>query len=242
VAATREVAQSGLNPSNCRLLGHDEALLSGAGDGVHAILVLGFESADHALEPWLARALEICADHRGEARELEGDAAVRWRESFLRGPHLRDGFARLGLVHETFETAITWDRFWELHERVLGATREAVADACGGGAISCRFAYVYPDGPAPYYSVYAPGRPGQELEQWDQIKRAASEAIVSGGGTITHHHAVGRDHRPWYQREVPDLFLNALRAAKADLDPGAIMNPGVLLDSRGPRNFESEKG
>jgi alkyldihydroxyacetonephosphate synthase len=233
VAATRAVAQSGLNPSNCRLLGHDEALLSGAGDGAHAILVLGFESADHGLEPWIARALEICADHRGEAREQEGDAAVRWRESFLRGPHLRDGFARLGLVHETFETAITWDRFWELHERVLAATRQAVDDACGGGAISCRFAYVYPDGPAPYYSVYAPGRPGQELEQWDQIKRAASEAIVSSGGTITHHHAVGRDHRPWYQREVPDLFLNALRAAKADLDPGAIMNPGVLLESRG---------
>jgi alkyldihydroxyacetonephosphate synthase len=137
--------------------------------------------------------------------------------------------ARLGLVHETFETAITWDRFWAFHDGVLRAARDAVREACGQGVISSRFAYVYPDGPAPYYSVYAPGRPGAELEQWDAIKQAASEAIVSLGGTITHHHAVGRDHRPWYMRELPELFTQALAAAKAELDPAGIMNPGVLL-------------
>jgi alkyldihydroxyacetonephosphate synthase len=152
-----------------------------------------------------------------------------WRASFLRGPHIRDAFARLGLVHETFETAVTWDRFWELHERVLAATKQAVRELCGRGAVSCRFAYVYPDGPAPYYSVYGAGRPGQELEQWDEIKLAASEAILAHGGTITHHHAVGRDHRRWYLNQVPELFTDALGAAKAQLDPSGIMNPGVLL-------------
>ncbi|MBV9007076.1 MAG: hypothetical protein JO181_20580 [Solirubrobacterales bacterium] len=150
---------------------------------------------------------------------------------------MRDAFARLGLIHETFETAVTWDRFWDLHEGVQDAARQAAREVCGGVAISSRFAYVYPDGPAPYYSVYAPGRPGQELEQWDQIKAAAAEAILRLGGTITHHHAVGRDHRPWYLRGVPELFTGALRTAKAELDPAGIMNPGVLMRPLGAADF-----
>jgi len=242
VEAARELAQSGLHPANCRLLGHDEALVSGSGDGSQSILVLGFESADHEVEPWLARALEICASHRGKASSGESDPAAVWRAVFLRGGHLRDGLVRLGMISETFETAITWDRFWEFHEGVLAAARQAVHRACGGGMVSCRFAYVYPDGPAPYYSVYAPGRPGQELEQWDEIKLAASEAIAALGGTITHHHAVGRDHRRWYLREVPQLFADALRGAKAELDPAGIMNPGVLLQPAGAVTDGREAG
>jgi alkyldihydroxyacetonephosphate synthase len=231
VEAARELAQSGLNPSNCRLLDHDEALLSGSGDGSLSILMLGFESHDHELEPWLSRALEICAGRRGDvAGDGETDAAAIWRAAFLRGPHIRDAMAQLGLVHETFETAVTWDRFWEFHEGVLAAVKQAVREACGGGASSCRFAYVYPDGPAPYYSIYAPGRRGQEFEQWDAIKEAASEAILALGGTITHHHSVGRDHRKWYLRELPELFIDGLHAAKAKLDPAGIMNPGVLME------------
>jgi alkyldihydroxyacetonephosphate synthase len=232
VEAAREVAQSGLHPSNCRLLDHDEALLSGSGDGSRAILVLGFESGDHELGPWLSRALEICAAHRGELLEEAGDAAAVWREAFLRGPHVRDAMPQLGLVHETFETAVTWDRFRDLDAGVRAAVEGAMREACGGGVMSCRFTYVYPDGPAPYYSVYAPGRPGQELEQWDAIKHAASEALLAFGATITHHHSVGRDHGPWYRREVPELFTAALGAAKATLDPDGIMNPGVLLPAR----------
>jgi alkyldihydroxyacetonephosphate synthase len=242
VRAVRELAQSGLNPANCRLLGHDEALVSGSGDGSRSILVLGFESADHELGPWLARALEICGSHRGEVHGEDSDPAAVWRASFLRGGHLRDGLVRLGLISETFETAITWDHFWEFHEGVLAATRQAVRQACGGGVVSCRFAYVYPDGPSPYYSVFAPGRPGQELEQWDEIKLAASEAIAALGGTITHHHAVGRDHRRWYLREVPDLFACAVRGAKAELDPAGIMNPGVLLEPTGAAAHSRERG
>lgn len=229
VEAARELAQSGLHPANCRLLGNEEALFSGSGDGSSSILVLGFESADHELGPWLSRALDICRSHRGEVRRAEGDPAAAWRATFLRGPHLRDGLVQLGLISETFETAVTWDRFWALHEGLLAAVRQAALRVCGGGVVTCRFAYVYPDGPAPYYSVFAPGRAGQELEQWDEIKEAASEAIEALGGTITHHHAVGRDHRRWYLREVPQLFTDMLRGAKAELDPAWIMNPGVLL-------------
>ena len=241
VGAARELAQSGLYPSNCRLLDPDEAVLSGSSDGSEAILVLGFESADHELAPWLSRAVDICRSRNGELRdEQQHDAAAIWRAAFLRGPHLRDAFARLGLIHETFETAVTWDRFWEFHEGVLEAARAAMRETCGGGAISCRFAYVYPDGPAPYYSVYAPGRPGEELEQWDAIKLAASEAILALGGTITHHHSVGRDQRQWYLREVPELFIDALGATKSELDPGGIMNPGVLMRPTGAANYNDQ--
>jgi alkyldihydroxyacetonephosphate synthase len=96
----------------------------------------------------------------------------------------------------------------------------------------CRFTHVYPDGPAPYFTVLAPARKGSELSQWDAIKAAASDAIIAAGGTITHHHAVGRDHRRWYDRQRPPAFADALRAAKAALDPAAVLNPGVLIDPR----------
>jgi alkyldihydroxyacetonephosphate synthase len=116
-----------------------------------------------------------------------------------------------------------------------------VAEACGGPAegpgsplIGCRFTHVYPDGAAPYYTVLAKARRGAEVEQWDEIKAAASEAIIDCGGTITHHHAVGRDHRPWYDRQRPEAFAAALRAAKAELDPRGTLNPGVLIDPAAP--------
>jgi alkyldihydroxyacetonephosphate synthase len=134
------------------------------------------------------------------------------------------------VISETFETAVTWDRFETFHRELSTRVRRAVERICGSGNLSCRFTHAYPDGPAPYYSVVAPGRRGSELEQWDEIKAAASDAIIELGGTITHHHAVGRDHRSGYDRERPEAFAVALRAAKRALDPAGILNPGVLLD------------
>jgi alkyldihydroxyacetonephosphate synthase len=136
----------------------------------------------------------------------------------------------MGVLSETFETAITWDRFDSFHRSVLAATTEAVKQTCGAGTVTCRFTHVYPDGPAPYYTILAPARRGGELDQWTEIKRAASDAVLAAGGTITHHHAVGRDHRPWYDAQRPEPFTAALRAAKAAVDPQAVLNPGVLLD------------
>jgi alkyldihydroxyacetonephosphate synthase len=95
--------------------------------------------------------------------------------------------------------------------------------------VGCRFSHVYPDGAAPYFTVIAPARRGAEALQWDDVKAAASEAVLGAGGTITHHHAVGRDHRPWYDRQRPDLFARALSAAKGVTDPAGVLNPGVLL-------------
>jgi alkyldihydroxyacetonephosphate synthase len=133
---------------------------------------------------------------------------------------------RLGVLADTFETAITWDRFAGFHENVVGATRQALGEPC---RVTCRFTHVYPDGPAPYFTVLAPARRGDEEAQWWAMKRAASDAIIAAGGTITHHHAVGRDHREWYDAQRPDAFAAALRGAKAAVDPQAIMNPGVLV-------------
>jgi len=240
--AARDIAQAGLWPANCRLLDHNEALISGSGDGSRSILIVTFESADHPLDAWMARAGEICRDHRGRLPEgattrtddaaSRGGAAGLWRNAFVRGGHLHDAYVRLGLIQETFETAITWDRFPQFHTQVLEASRRAVVEQCGQGIVSCRFAYVYPDGPAPYYTVVAPGTSGAELEQWAAIKEAASQTLIRLGGTITHHHAVGRYHRPWYDRQRSDLFAEALRGAKRALDPSGIMNPGALIDPR----------
>ena len=110
-------------------------------------------------------------------------------------PYLRDLLLRLGILSDTFETAVTWDRFPDFHRTVMGAVREALGEPC---RVTCRFTHVYPDGPAPYITVIAPARRGDEIAQWHEMKQAAGDAIIAGGGTITHHHAVGRDHRPWY--------------------------------------------
>ncbi len=240
--AVRALSQSALYPTNCRLLDPAEAALTGASDGA-ALLVLGFESADHPVDSWMERALELCRDHggRGGTKADRGpagdrvsdssrDAVGTWRQAFLRAPYLRDIFVAAGVISDTFETAITWDRFPAFHATVMAVAQEAVKDICGGGRVTCRFTHVYPDGPAPYFTVLAPARRGAELEQWDAIKRTAADAVIAAGGTITHHHAVGRDHRPWYDRQRPEPFARALAAAKAAVDPRGVLNPGVLID------------
>ncbi len=239
--AVRALSQSGLFPSNCRLLDANEAANTGAGDGASAVLVLGFESADHDPAAKMARALECCRDAGGafdqRPKEAPKDPAAQrkgaagaWRNAFLQAPYLRDVLARMAIVCETFETAISWDRFPAFHARVMRDVGEAVRRECGSGWLTCRFTHVYPDGPAPYYSVTARGRRGDELAQWAAIKAAANEAIIEGGGTITHHHAVGRDHRPGYDRQRPELFARGLRALKREFDPQGVLNPGVLYD------------
>jgi alkyldihydroxyacetonephosphate synthase len=244
--AVREISQSGLNPANCRLLDKLEAGTTGAGSGEHHLLVLGFESAHLPVDEPMRLALDIAQSHDGDPGDPRssqpvdgqgGDAVGAWRGAFLMAPYLRDTFVACGVLSETFETAITWDRFEEFHAEVMGAVRSKVAEVCdapaeGPGAprVSCRFTHVYPDGPAPYFTVLAPAVRDGEVEQWDEIKAAAAEAVVEGGGTITHHHAVGRDHRPWYDRQRPAPFAAALRAAKTELDPATVLNPGVLID------------
>ncbi len=253
VAAVRAISQSGLYPGNCRLLDPTEALMNGVADGTAPVLVLGFESADHPLDAWIARALELAADHGGSwdraavARSLAGNqgddqgehrrgAAGHWRKQFLRAPYLRNYLTPAGVMVDTFETAITWDRFDAFYAGIRERVGHVLAEVTGSNAVlSCRFTHVYPDGPAPYFTFYAVGSRERDmasmLARWREVKLAANEAVTSLGGTVTHHHAVGRDHRhSGYDGQVPALFREALAGVKARLDPAGIMNPGVLVD------------
>jgi len=154
-----------------------------------------------------------------------------WRNSFLNAPYMKNHQAGLGFVTETMETAVTWDRWPNLDQTVRAALQDALNRVCGGGTVSCRFTHVYTDGPAPYFTFEGMGRLGAELEMYDEIKKGASDAIMAAGGTITHHHAVGRLHRPWYDQQRPELFAQALQAVKRTLDPNGVLNPGLLIDT-----------
>ena len=189
----------------------------------------------------MSRALAICAEHGGVVSEgrgdrTGGDAVSSWRGAFLGAPYLRDMLVAMGVLSETFETAITWERFPAFHERVTAAVREAIESvaapaARGAGQVSCRFTHVYPDGPAPYFTVLAPARRGEEVEQWaaDQARglrrgdrrRAARSPTTTPSGATTGPGMTGSDPSPSPQ---------ALRGAKAAVDPRGIMNPGVLID------------
>jgi alkyldihydroxyacetonephosphate synthase len=235
----RAMTQSGLYPTNCRLLDRNEARANGVADGSADILVLAFESADHPVEAWMERALEICRDMGGrpDSDQLQAKAGGHregasgaWRNAFIRMPYLRDATMGRGLCMDTFETAITWERFPEFHAKIKAKVEQTIREVTGRpGLVTCRFTHVYADGPAPYFSFYAYTGLAGMLEGWWAIKTAASDLLNELGGTITHHHAVGRDHMTWYQKQRPEPFAAALSAAKTALDPAGILNPGVLL-------------
>ena len=240
LTAVRAISQAALHPANCRLLDPGEAALAGAATAGECVLVLGVESAHSPVAGRLTELLDVARDHGGVPNAARDgaddaadavDAAGAWRSTFVRMPYVRDGLARMSAIVETFETACTWDRAEELYATVRTDVGAAVEEVTGApGLLNCRLTHVYPDGPAPYFTVIAAGRPGSEVAMWDDVKTAAAEVLGRLGATITHHHAVGRDHRPGYDRQRPEPFAVALRAAKAALDPTGMLNPGVLVD------------
>ena len=230
-SAVRTLVHDGLLPATCRLVDAAESATTGTLATGEAALVLGFESYGAPVEQPATRALELCADEGLRVVEAgdRGGSGEAWRSSFVRAPYVREQLILLGLLVETFETAITWDRFDGFVDLVIAAATDAVTRVCGSGRVTCRLTHVYPDGAAPYFTVMAPARRGSELAQWNDVKAAASEAVIGGGGTITHHHAVGRDHMTWYAAQRPDVFAAAFEGAKRAVDPRGVMNPGVLL-------------
>ena len=250
--AVRLIAQAGLFPANCRVLDPEEAANNRVADDGSAVLILGFESADHPLQAWMTRALEITSSCGGKhdaeavqrsltqanaptaskAPQRPGEAQA-WRNAFLRMPFMINHSLRLGLLADTFETAITWDAFPDFYANVRTKMKAVLREISGEEQVrlSCRFTHVYPDGPAPYFSYSIAG--GKSLAdmmaRWYQVKQAANEVLIDCGGTITHHHAVGRDHLGGYRRQIPDAFRHVLRNAKQALDPNSILNPGILV-------------
>ena len=239
--AARQIVQTKLWPANLRVLDPDLAQDAAGMDGVRALLIVGFESAELPQDWNIRTAVEVARAAGGTIEDDEvliddgsgsptgrSGAVGAWRNAFINvGGGLTAG---LGLVTGTVETAVTWDKWPKLDAHVRDMMGRALDEACGGGTLNCRFTHVYPDGPAPYYTYTGAYRSGDYTGQQAAIKKAASDAIIEAGGTITHHHAVGRLHRPWYDQERPDPFAAALQAAKRSLDPNGILNPGVLID------------
>ena len=240
--ALRQISQAGLFPANCRLLDSNEALFNGAGDGSKHLLILAFESADHDKTHSLDRALEISKENNGNfEKPSKSDDAHRsgssgsWRSSFIKAPYLRESFTRRGIIQDTFETAITWDKSMNFIEDIKEQTAKAILSITGKPSlVTCRITHSYPDGLAPYFTFGAFATPETMIDVWKDIKLATNEICVSNLGTVTHHHAVGRDHRPnGYDNQRSDLYNKVLMSAKSSLDPRGIMNPGVLIDPEG---------
>jgi alkyldihydroxyacetonephosphate synthase len=194
-----------------------------------ALVILGLEGEEESVAR--RRALAVRALRADGAAYLGQSAGRSWEHGRYQGPYLRDTLMGMGAMVETLETSHTWSRLGELHEAVGGAIRAAL-DAHGTpGLVFCHLSHAYADGASLYFTFIARRLPGAEVEQWARVKRAACEAIVAHGGTITHHHAVGRDHAPYMKAEVGETGLDVLRAVKDQLDPAGIMNPGKLLPS-----------
>ncbi len=240
--AVREIVQTKTWPANLRILDPGQAQADAGLDGTETLLIIGYESAELAQGDNIHTAVEIARGHGGliddEAIQVSGGdakptgrggAVGAWRDAFI-GIDMNTPVS-LGLISDTFETAITWDQWPEFDAVVRDRMTKVLDEVCGGGRLSCRFTHVYTDGPAPYYTFVGMGSQGSELTQWNEIKQAANEVLIDAGGTVTHHHAVGRMHRPGYDRQRPDLFAEAYLAAKRAVDPQGLLNPGVLFDT-----------
>jgi alkyldihydroxyacetonephosphate synthase len=192
-----------------------------------ALMIVGYEGDEEAVAR--QRALTVRALRDGGAAYLGQAAGRSWEHGRYQGPYLRDTLLGMGAMVETLETSHTWSRLEELRAAVGGALREALAAAGTPPLVWCHLSHAYPDGASLYFTFVSRARRGEEVAQWRQAKRAACEAIVAHGGTITHHHAVGRDHAPYLEAEVGTTGIEVLWAVKERLDPTGIMNPGKLL-------------
>ncbi len=192
-----------------------------------ALMIVGFEGEEESIAR--RRALSVRALRNGGAVYLGQAAGRSWEHGRYQGPYLRDTLMEMGAMVETLETSQTWSRLGALHTAVGSAIHDSLAGQGTPGLAFCHLSHAYPDGASLYFTFISRARQGEEIEQWQETKRAASEAIVANRGTITHHHAVGRDHVPYMEAEVGRTGLDVLRVVKNELDPTGIMNPGKLL-------------
>jgi alkyldihydroxyacetonephosphate synthase len=241
----RRLAQAGAMPDVLRLSDETETevSLSLAGGGASqkalgaylglrgkrngCIVIAGWEGDPLGVER--RRALAVTIMRRGGAISLGARGGESWRHGRYEGPYLRDALMDHGYLVETLETSQTWSSLRETYEAVGGALSDSLAAQGTPGMVWCHISHVYRDGASLYFTFVAPRRPGQEIDQWLAAKTAACEAIVATGATITHHHAIGRDHAPYMESEVGTVGVEALRALKDRLDPSGIMNPGKLV-------------
>jgi alkyldihydroxyacetonephosphate synthase len=231
VAAVRRLAQDGPLPTVLRLSDEPETALNlarpgelGTG-GAGCLAIVGFEGDVDEVASRRDRATRKL--ERAGARPEPG-AGESWERDRYRGPYLRDALLDAGALVETLETVSFWSSLPGVYEAVSSALRESLREQGTPPVVLCHVSHVYPAGASLYFTV-ACAQAEDPVAQWRAAKVAASDAILAAGASISHHHGVGTDHRDWYEREVGQLAVAALRAVKAQLDPAGIMNPGVLI-------------
>lgn len=191
------------------------------------LVVVGIEGDSESVSR--RRSLAARELRRGGAAYVGQAAGRSWEHGRYQGPYLRDTLMGMGAMVETLETSHTWSRLGDLHRQVGAAIRTALSGQGTPGLVFCHLSHAYADGASLYFTFVSARRAGAELAQWRAVKEAACEAIVAAGATITHHHAVGRDHRPYLESEIGALGVDILRAVKDVVDPHGIMNPGALV-------------
>jgi alkyldihydroxyacetonephosphate synthase len=236
VDAVRRLAQDGPRPTVLRLSDEAETALNLARpeaigqDGGGSLAIIGYEgSADDVAERREAMGHVLSAN----GAELDAAAGEGWFRDRYRGPYLRDALLDAGTIVETLETVAFWSSLHDVYRAVSGAIRGSLQTQGTPPVILCHVSHMYPSGASLYFTVGCAALE-DPVSQWHRAKLAASEAILASGGSITHHHGIGRDHVDWYRREIGELGLEALRAVKTRLDPAGILNPGILIPSREP--------
>jgi alkyldihydroxyacetonephosphate synthase len=233
-AALRAIVQTGTGPTVIRLSDEAETgvnLATAESIGEDRITggclaITGFEGTEAHVESRHAETRALLEARGGTSL---GEAPARaWEHGRFGAPYLRDSLLSAGALCETLETATNWSNVPALKAAVTEALTTALAESGTPALVLCHISHVYPTGASLYFTVVA-GQRGNPIEQWRKAKAAASDAMMRTGATITHHHAVGADHRPWMRAEVGDLGVAVLRAVKATLDPAGILNPGKLI-------------
>ncbi|MEY8015732.1 FAD-binding oxidoreductase [Mycobacterium servetii] len=190
------------------------------------LAITAFEGTAEHVESRHAETSALLRAHGGTS--LGEGPAQAWERGRFAAPYLRDSLLAAGALCETLETATDWSNIPALKTAVTQALTDALAASGTPALVMCHISHVYPTGASLYFTIVA-GQRGDAIAQWRAAKTAACDAIMATGGTITHHHAVGADHRPWMRDEVGDLGVRVLRAVKATLDPAGILNPGKLI-------------
>ncbi|UCH86516.1 MAG: FAD-binding oxidoreductase [Dehalococcoidia bacterium] len=246
VEASRELMQSGLTPSVLRLSDETETEVSlamrpppralmAAAEGLYlalrrisfegtALMIVGFDGDEDQVRSDWRRAHRILRRHEGSSLGRRPGRA--WERARFEHPYLRDLLLDHAIMVDTLETAVTWDRYLALY----GSVRDAMAKAMDGrGLVMAHLSHAYSDGASLYYTFLARQAAGQEMEQWQQVKVAATDAIIAAGGALSHHHGIGSDHQPWMSRYLGPAGVRTLAALKQTFDPHGLMNPGKLM-------------
>jgi len=262
VEAARELMQSGVAPAVLRLSDEAEtestlalratphgfaAAVEGLGRWYLARRGLGLESGSIMILGFEGREAEVRRDrsvarrvlNRHRAASLGRGPGRAWRRGRYEAPYLRDLLLDHGVMIDTLETAITWDRYLPLHAAVRDRLREALGDR---SVVMAHLSHSYTDGASIYYTFLAPQETGAEVEQWDRVKAAATDVIVRNGGALSHHHGIGVEHRRWMGDYLGEQGARWLAAVKAALDPGEILNPGKLVPQPTARTPSSQEG